>query len=430
MIRHNRNRTSISRREFILLSGHGIAALSLAALASCAPSSANLPTATVSSSVPTSTAVASTPKSLPSTATPQPTETSAPKTTAPTANADDLDFKIGQMLLLGFRGLTLNDDNPIVADIRERHIGGVVLFDYDAALASYQRNIQSPQQLKALNASLQKLASAPLFISIDQEGGIISRLKEKYGFPPTASEQFLGGQNNVNATRAAAETEGKVLAELGINLNLAPVVDLNVNPNNPIIGKFERSFSADPKSVTAHALAEIEGYHSQKILCTLKHFPGHGSSTSDSHLGFVDVTNTWSQAELEPYQKIIGAGMADAVMTAHIFNAKLDAKYPATLSKPIITGILREQLHYDGVIISDDMQMGAIRQYYGFEQAIELTLNAGVDLIAIANNLVYEPDAAARAIAIIKQLIEAGKISRERIDESYRRIKKLKARLA
>lgn len=347
----------------------------------------------------------------------------------PTPTVPDLDAKIGQMLMLGFRGFELKADDPIVQDIRERNLGAVVLFQYDSALKNFTRNIQSPAQLQELNASLQEYARTPLLISIDQEGGIISRLKPENGFPETQSEKFYGAQNNPHLTRAAAEAEGKLVRELGINLNLAPVVDLDLNPNNPVIGKNERSFSADPKIVTANGLAEIEGYHSQSILTTLKHFPGHGSSTSDSHLGFVDVTNTWQEIELEPYRNIIHAGLADSIMTAHIFNANLDAQYPATLSKKIITGILREQLNYDGVVITDDMQMGAIRQYYGFEQAVELAIDAGVDILAFANNLVYEPDVAIRAVNIIKQLVHDRKISEQRVDESYQRIMRLKARL-
>lgn len=341
----------------------------------------------------------------------------------------DLDAKIGQMLMLGFRGLALKPDDAIVQDLRERNLGAVVLFQYDGALKSWTRNIESPAQLQALNASLQEYAPTPLLISIDQEGGIISRLNERNGFPTTQSQEFYGTKNDAALTRAAAQAQGKILREMGINQNLAPVVDVNVNPNNPIIAKYQRSFSADPNVVTAQAIAEIEGYHSQNILTTLKHFPGHGSSTADSHQGFVDVTTTWQDIELDPYRNIIRAGLADAIMTAHIFNSKLDSQYPATLSHKIITGILRDQLNYDGVVITDDMQMGAIRNEFGYAQAVELALNAGVDILAIANNLVYEPDIAARTISIIKQLVNDGKISAQRIDESYQSIMRLKARL-
>lgn len=341
----------------------------------------------------------------------------------------DLDTQIGQMVMLGFRGLTVNDDSPIVREIVERKLGSVVLFQYDMNLFDHTRNVQSPAQLKALNAALQKYAPTPLLIAIDQEGGIISRLKESDGFPATKSQAYYGALNQPDVTRAAAEAEGQVLRDMGINLNLAPVVDVNVNPDNPVIARHERSFSADPQVVTQNALAAIDGYHAQNILTTLKHFPGHGSSKQDTHQGLTDVTDTWSEMELEPYKNIIAAGKADAIMTAHIFNQKLDAQYPATLSHKIITGILRERLGYDGVVISDDIQMGAIRQYYGFEQAIELAINAGVDILAVGNNLFYDEHAGARAITAIKQAVELGKIPVERIEESYARIMKLKARL-
>ncbi len=333
------------------------------------------------------------------------------------------------MLLLGFRGYELKPDDAIVQDLRERNLGAVVLFSYDSELKKFERNIQSSAQLRALNASLQEYAQTPLLITIDQEGGNVSRLSERFGFPATQSQEFYGNKNDADLTRAAAEAQGKLLREHGINMNLAPVVDVNVNPDSPAIGKIHRSFSADPNIVTAQAIAEIKGYHSQNILTTLKHFPGHGSAASDSHQGFVDVTTTWQEIELDPYRNIIRAGLADAVMTAHIFNANLDPQYPATLSHKIITGILREQLGYDGVVISDDMQMGAISQYYGFEQAVELAINAGVDMLAIANNLVYEPDIGARAVKTIKQLVQLGKIHLDRIEESYQRIMRLKARL-
>lgn len=331
--------------------------------------------------------------------------------------------------MLGFRGLQVNDDSPIVQDLVERKLGSVVLFQYDMNLLDHTRNIQSPAQVQALNAALQKYASAPLLIAIDQEGGIINRLKESDGFPATKSQQYYGALNQPDVTRAAAKVEGKLLRDVGINLNLAPVVDLNINPHNPVIARHERSFSANPQIVTTHALAAIDGYHAQNILTTLKHFPGHGSSTGDTHQGLTDVTQTWSEIELEPYKNIIAAGKADAIMTAHIFNAKLDDKYPATLSRKIIHGILREQLGYDGVVISDDIQMGAIRLHYGFEQAVELAINAGVDIVAIANNLLYDPNAGEHTINTIKQLVERGKISNERIDEAYTRILKLKARV-
>lgn len=337
-----------------------------------------------------------------------------------------LDVKIGQMFMLGFRGLEVDESHPIVRDIRDRHLGAVVLFDYDVALKSPVRNVQSPEQVKALISSLQSFASSPLQIAIDQEGGKICRLKEKFGFPPTVSHQYLGTIDYPAVTRKYANAMAQTLAELGINHNLAPVIDLNVNPDNPVIARYERSFSADPDVVIRNALEFIQSHHEHGVLCTLKHFPGHGSSTADSHLGIVDVSKTWSPVELKPYEEIIRAGQADAIMTAHVFNSQLDPDYPATLSKAVITGILREQLGYDGVVISDDMQMGAIAEEYGFETALQTTIEAGVDVVAIGNNLAYDENILAQSVDLVKRWIEDGRISEERIDTSYRRIQRMK----
>jgi len=181
--------------------------------------------------------------------------------------------------------------------------------------------------------------------------------------------------------------------------------------------------------VTKHAIEVIKAHHARGILTTLKHFPGHGSSKNDSHLGFVDVTKTWSPMELEPYEKIIAAGLSDTVMTAHIFNSKLDTSLPATLSGRTIDGLLRDELRFDGVVISDDMQMKAISARYGFEEAVLLAIGAGVDILAFANNSVFDPDVAASTIGIIRKAVRNGKVGEERIDRSYARIVRLKSRL-
>ena len=347
----------------------------------------------------------------------------------PAQAAVSLDDKIGQMVLAGFRGMKLDPGNPILADIRERHIGGVVFFDYDVPSRSPVRNIESPSQVKDLTAALKEASPSSLLIAVDQEGGKVSRLKAKFGFPATISQQSLGTWNDPEATRKAADETATTLSECGFNINFSPVVDLNVNPGNPVIGGRERSFSEDPAVVTKHALEVIKAHHARGILTALKHFPGHGSSKDDSHLGFVDVTKTWTRTELEPYEKIIAAGFCDTVMTAHIFNSKLDPSLPATLSSRTIDGLLRDDLHFDGVVISDDMQMMAISAHYGFEEAVRLAIGAGVDILTFANNSVFDPDVAALAIGVIKKAVRDGKVDEERIDRSYARIMRLKARL-
>jgi beta-N-acetylhexosaminidase len=342
-----------------------------------------------------------------------------------------LSKKIGQLLMIGFRGMEAEAGSAIARDIQTGRIGGVVLFDRDLALGTAERNIQSPEQVKTLTAALQSRAAAPLLIAVDHEGGQVARLKEKAGFPATVSAHYLGQVNDTEVTLDFAERSAIAMAACGINLNFAPLIDLNVNPENPIIGKYGRSFGTDPDTVVRHALAVIEGHRRHGVVCTLKHFPGHGSSHQDSHLGCTDVSDTWDPIELQPYRKIIAGGQADTIMTAHIFNRHLDPEFPATLSNRTITGLLREEMRFSGVVISDDMEMKAISAEYGRERALELALNAGVDIMLMANNLVYDPDIAVRTQEIILGLVTANRISTARIDQAYRRVMNLKkAKLA
>ena len=334
------------------------------------------------------------------------------------------------MLLVGFRGLTVEDQSPIVQDIRDRGLGGVVLFDFDTPTNTPVRNVDSPAQVKALVAALKAAAGAgSLLVSIDEEGGLVARLDQRHGFPATESAAALGARGDPAYTQQRSAAMGATLASVGVNLNLAPVVDLNVNPSNPIIGALDRSFSPDPRVVTTQALAFIAGQHQAGIQTTLKHFPGHGSSTGDTHLGVVDVTSTWTDAELEPFASIVAQGAADAILTAHVFNANLDPSYPATLSKATVTGILRERLGYDGVVISDDLQMGAIREAFGHSEAVALAIEAGVDILTIANQQVFEDGIVAATIEIIVGHVTSGRLTESRIDESWRRISALKARM-
>ena len=341
-----------------------------------------------------------------------------------------LDVKIGQMILAGFKGIEVSKVDTIVRDIQDRHLGGVIFYDYNVGGKKKKRNIKSANQVKKLIKDLQSYATIPLIVAIDYEGGKINRLKDSLGFPPTVSHQYLGEKDDLKLTHKHASNMAKTLSKLGFNLNLAPVADLKTNPDNPIIAKLERSFSSNHKKVSKHVMEFIDASHKHGILTSLKHFPGHGSSTTDSHLGLTEVTKTWSKTELEPFKAIINAKKADTIMTAHIYNAKLDPKYPATLSKSIITGLLREKLKYDGVVLSDDMGMKAITDEYGFETALLKTVDAGVDIIVISNNTgTSDKDVTGDVAMTIKKLVKEGKISEERIDESFRRIQKLKKRL-
>ncbi|TVQ02286.1 MAG: glycoside hydrolase family 3 protein [Balneolaceae bacterium] len=340
-----------------------------------------------------------------------------------------IDEKIGQMLMVGFNGFEAADTSHVIRDIREYHIGGIILFDYDVPTRTPRRNIESPDQVKKLISDLQSISERPLFIAVDQEGGRVARLKTDRGFLPHVSAQYLGNLNNPDSTRHYVSAMAGQLQELGFNVNFAPVVDLNTNPQNPVIGQLDRSFSSDPDLVTEHASIYLEEFQKNNILGVLKHFPGHGSAWNDSHVGMADVSDTWDDIELQPYNNLASSGLPFAVMTAHVFNEHLDADLPATLSSHVQTEILREQLEFDGVLFSDDMQMDAIRSFYGLEFAIEKAILAGVDVLVFANNSVYWPEIVPQAVTIIKELLEDGVITEERIDESYRRIMAEKRRL-
>lgn len=338
-----------------------------------------------------------------------------------------LEEQIAQMFLVGFRGTELSGDNHIVRDIQDYKIGGVILFEKDGPSQSRPRNIVSGEQLNKLVVDLKSYSKEKLLVAIDQEGGNVCRLKTSYGFPATVSAQYLGKLNNEDSTRFYASVISLTLTDMGINVNFAPVVDLNINPYSPAIGALERSFSANPDSVVFQAEIFIDEYKKSKILSCCKHFPGHGSAMGDSHLGFTDVSETWNSVELEPYKKLISEDKCNMIMTSHVFNRNLDSLYPATMSRNIITNILRGDLNYKGVVVTDAMDMGAISEIYGLEEAIEKTISAGCDILLFSNNVkTYDSEIVPKGIEIIKKLIYEGKISRERIKESYDRIIRLK----
>lgn len=334
---------------------------------------------------------------------------------------DSLDIKIGQMILIGVPGTAV--DSMVLKEIQEGKAGSIIFFEKNiSAKNSYSR-------LKEMAWTYQKAAPIPLFISIDQEGGRVNRLKEKYGFPKSLSAASMSA--SIDSVRYYGETTAATLIGLGINVNFAPVVDLATNPDNPVIAKVERSFSANEDSVTLYAKEFIKTHRKLGVITVLKHFPGHGSSKDDTHFGIADVTKTWETKELKPYQMLIDSGYVDAIMTAHIVNRNLDNKgLPGTLSKRILDSLLRKSLKFDGVVFSDDMQMHAITQHYGFEEAIKLAVNAGVDILTFSNNIQNSEDRTVDKVhSIIKKFVIDGTIPMSRIDESYHRIIDLKKKL-
>jgi len=353
-----------------------------------------------------------------------------------------LNDKIGQMIMVGFRGLEVKKNDPIHNMIFEHNIGGVVLYSRDLpSKETVNRNVASPSQLKKLNDDLQAIDTTELFISIDEEGGFVTRLSIEDGFEYHKSHQTIANMGDLDSTKVWAKNMALELRELGINMNFGPVLDLNVNPENPVIGARERSFSDSLEIVIHNAEIFIKAHQLQQIICVPKHFPGHGSSTADSHKGLADVTQTWSERELTPFKTFIENKSVNVLMTSHVYNENLDT-LPSTLSPKIIHDLLRKDYGFDGVIISDDMQMRAISNFYDLETSIEKSIIAGVDILLFSNNaapcpedveecmeIPFDPEIAKKAIDHILKLVDQGAISEERIHESYQRIINLKANL-
>ena len=346
---------------------------------------------------------------------------------------DPARLRIADLLLVGFSGTQVAGNEEIRRLVCDVKVGGLLLFE--RYTSGQPRNMVSPEQVSSLTRDLQALAARcagrPLFIAVDAEGGRVMRLSPRLGYPPTLPARELGERDDPAFTEAEARRMGLMLREAGINWNLAPVVDVAVNPTNPAVVALGRTYSADPARVSAHARAFVEGMHEAGVLTALKHFPGHGSSRSDSHQGFTDVTDTARlSVELRPYRALIAAGLADSVMTAHVFNRGLDPWDPATLSRFTVQRVLRGWLHYDGVAVSDDLLMGAIAQHYGLEDAAVLALGAGVDVLLISQNTGRVDDRAAeRVVAAITRAIAEGRLSESAVTTAVHRVDLLRARL-
>ena len=336
---------------------------------------------------------------------------------------DLLDIKIGQMILIG---MPKAEVDPLVLDeVKKGKVGALIFFE---------KNIPNKPNafasVKSMTWTYQKAASIPLFICIDQEGGKVNRLKEKYGFTKSVTAAALGKSKSLDSVRFYADAMAATLAGLGFNVNFAPCVDLAITQNT-VIYKPERAYSANEDTVAMMAKEVVKMHRKYGVLTSLKHFPGHGSSKEDTHFGVADVTTTWNERELKPYKTLLDSGYVDAVMTSHIVNKNLDAKgYPGTLSQDILDGILRKRLGFNGVVFSDDMQMHAISKNFGLEESIRLAINAGVDVMCFSNNIAGSDERTVDKVhAIIKKLVQSGQVTPARIDESFQRILQLKSRM-
>lgn len=334
--------------------------------------------------------------------------------------------KIAQMLIIGFSGTTI-DETPIKEWLRPDGLGGVLLFDYDLLNKRQGKNLVNPVQIKNLIKQINNCEtpiSLPLLIALDYEGGAVDRLRFIEGCKATLMPKELAALS-LEQMQTEVEQMAKTLKSLHFNLNFAPLLDLTLNETQGIIGKLGRSFSEDPTKTAKLAKLFVESFAKQKIHCCYKHFPGHGSAIGDTHEGFVDVTETFELKELEPYKLLLKEESKVMVMTAHVINRKLDPSgLPATLSKTMLTHLLRQEFGFNGVIISDDLQMHAISKHYSIDEALSLTINAGSDMMIFANQI--DEITPIEVIDKIEKLVLTGKIAENRIEESYQRIAALK----
>ncbi|MFF8829686.1 glycoside hydrolase family 3 protein [Streptomyces sp. NPDC015131] len=344
-----------------------------------------------------------------------------------------LEEKVGQLFVMRVYGhsATAPDQADVDANLKEigvrdaaeliarYHVGGIIYF-------SWAHNTRDPHQIAGLSNGIQRAAlgknvPVPVLVSIDQEHGIVARIGEPATLMPGAMALGAGGSRS--DARRAARVAGDELAAMGVRQNYAPVADVNVNPANPVIGV--RSFGSDPRAVAGMVAAQVGGYQRAGVAATAKHFPGHGDTAVDSHYGLPTITHTreeWRALDAPPFRAAVAAGI-DSIMTAHIVVPALDpAEEPATLSRPILTGILREELGYEGVVVTDSLGMEGVRTKYGDDRVPVLALKAGCDQLLNPPKL----DVAFRAVLAA---VRSGELSEARIDESVLRILRLKAKL-
>ena len=342
----------------------------------------------------------------------------------------DLRHRIGQMILVGFRGMNAVEAAPAMRNIAAGNIGAVVVYDVDAETGG-PRNIQSREQVSDLVTAIKAASEIPVLVTVDAEGGFYHRLKEKYGFGPATPAAEMGERNDLGFTHSAAGAIATMLAEVGIDMNLAPVLDL-LNPSNLTISARRRSFASSPLSVAAHAREFVLAHHEMGVLTAAKHFPGMGGILRPYVSGRGEVIEAWSSDELVPYQSLISEGLLDAVLTTRVTHTELDPEYPGSLSSKIVDGLLRAEMGFKGVAISDAMEMLAIWDLHGFEQGTILAVNAGVDMLLFCNEsgvVPYSDDRAPDAVDVIMRAVDRGEITEARIDQACGRILALKSRI-
>ncbi|MDC0174368.1 hypothetical protein OAI54_02120 [Pseudomonadales bacterium] len=355
--------------------------------------------------------------------------------------------QLGQLVCVGFHGTTLTDPGvrKIIEQAEAGLIGGVIIYRY---------NIINRVQLTLLLQGIQGAKTEfPLFVFVDQEGGKIQRVDSSQGFKETLSAKRIAADLSPKAAQQHYADLGQELQAAGFNFDLAPCVDLDGDPPGPAIGQLDRSYSQDVTTVITYAQTMLEGLGSQGVLGCLKHFPGHGRARGDSHTGLLDITHTWTAAELEPFKQLVSRGVVDAVMTSHLVHQHVDAGTPVTFSTEWLR-ILREDLGFDGVIVADDLHMGAVIRHYTLNETVVQGLTAGLDLLMFSNNplaaqpqgirhdlnatmatvstgawVVADPDLPAKVIFEATKAVVAGQLTEGVINAAYERVIELKRKL-
>jgi beta-N-acetylhexosaminidase len=343
---------------------------------------------------------------------PSPTALSESQFAAALVQNMSLDQKLGQMVIVEFNGPTLNAD--LMHMIQVSDISGVLIENKNG-------NAVTRQQLVSLNQSMQAQAHIPLFISTDYEGGLVNELRRITG--ERASEATIGATRDPNVAYNAGLNAAKDLTSLGLNVNFMPIVDVLTNPNNP--GLPDRTFGSDPQLVTQMGQAYLKGLTVGGVIGCLKHFPGLGSANLDPHFSLPPMNRslaTLNAVDFVPYTTMINEGIVPMVMVTHILNPQLDPNLPTSLSPKVVTGILRDQLHFKGVIISDTLWMGGISNTYSLSQAAILAVKAGNDLILGPRGL----QDTVTMLTNMKQAVTSGQLSLDSINASAQRIIQMK----
>ena len=332
--------------------------------------------------------------------------------------AADLNEMIGQMIIVGFVGDNVKSKGfkEVLKQVENNEISGVIFFE---------DNIKNKEEfLKMTSALKNSKAKYPPFIAIDMEGGYVQRMNKNNGFKNFKSAKQISKLTEDEAYKEYFEM-AKMLKEADINLNFAPCVDLAVNKES-IIEQKERSYSNDPKVVVKYAKQFIKAHEKNSIITSIKHFPGHGSPSGDTHLGLVDATKTYKEFELYPYLYLANLNDMQTVMISHVYNKNIDERYPASLSYKTIEKFLRIQTNFDGVIITDDLDMGAIRKNYDLYEIVSLSINAGENILLFSNRFEHDKKLVDKINLAIKRGLVDGYILSDNLVNSYERIIKLK----